>query len=145
MNPLPRRAAPRGAAAVEFAIVLPLLLVIVMGTVDWGHYFFTRETVVHAAREGARAGTLVPPGDDPRADARAGAAAFLTSASLDGASALARSCGAGVAAPCIASGTTEAGGVSSVFVEIHYPAGSLTGVLGPLVPAEATARAEMRR
>lgn len=120
---------PRGAAAVEFAIVLPLLLLVVLGTIDWGHYFFVRETVVHAAREGARAGTLVPPGGDPTADARAVAAAFLTSASLDATRAT------------IVSGE----GTGSVFVDIHYPAGSLTGFLGPLVPAEATARAEMRR
>lgn len=48
----------RGAAAVEFALVLPLLLTIVFGTIEWGYYFFNREIVVNSAREGARAGTL---------------------------------------------------------------------------------------
>jgi hypothetical protein len=49
---------PRGAAAVEFAIVLPLLLTILFGTIEWGYYFFTREIVINSAREGARVGTL---------------------------------------------------------------------------------------
>jgi Flp pilus assembly protein TadG len=51
----------RGAAAVEFALVLPILLLFVMGTIEWGWFFFTHQRVVNAAREGARAGTLVPP------------------------------------------------------------------------------------
>jgi Flp pilus assembly protein TadG len=51
----------RGAAAVEFALVLPILLLFVMGTIEWGWFFFTHQRVVNAAREGARAGTLLPP------------------------------------------------------------------------------------
>jgi Flp pilus assembly protein TadG len=49
-----------GAAAVEFALVIPLFLVLVMGAVDYGYYFFAEQVVTNAAREGARAGTLVP-------------------------------------------------------------------------------------
>src|SRR4051812_42050175 len=45
----------RGAAAVEFALVLPLLLVLVFAIVDFGRAFFIKETLNHAAREGARA------------------------------------------------------------------------------------------
>lgn len=37
----------------EFAIILPLLLTIVWGSVDFGRFFHTRYSVINAAREGA--------------------------------------------------------------------------------------------
>lgn len=50
-----------GVAAVEFALVLPLFLMLVMGAIDWGWFFHIDQLVTNAAREGARAGTLMPP------------------------------------------------------------------------------------
>jgi Flp pilus assembly protein TadG len=50
-----RPASERGAAAVEFAILLPLLILLVFGILDFGRYYSARITVTHAAREGARA------------------------------------------------------------------------------------------
>ena len=47
-----------GNAAVEFGLVLPLLLIILLGIIDWGHVHFTRMTMTNAAREGARAGVV---------------------------------------------------------------------------------------
>lgn len=44
----------RGAAAVEFAIVLTLLLMIVFGVIDFGRSYNAKETLTQAAREGAR-------------------------------------------------------------------------------------------
>jgi Flp pilus assembly protein TadG len=46
----------RGTALVEFALVLPLLLVLVMGIIDFGRAFQTVVTLTNAAREGARLG-----------------------------------------------------------------------------------------
>lgn len=43
-----------GAAAVEFALVLPILLVLVFGVIDFGRLYFTQITLTDAAREGAR-------------------------------------------------------------------------------------------
>jgi hypothetical protein len=48
----------RGAVAVEFALVLPLLLLLVLGGIDWGYYFFVGEIAANAAREGARAAAV---------------------------------------------------------------------------------------
>ena len=38
----------RGAAAVEFALVLPLLVMLLMGVMDFGHLTSTRITLVEA-------------------------------------------------------------------------------------------------
>lgn len=72
----------RGAAAIEFALVLPVLLFLVLGMVDYGWYFFCQLTVTNAAREGARAGTTVPGGDGGRATATT--QSYLATAGLAG-------------------------------------------------------------
>jgi Flp pilus assembly protein TadG len=43
-----------GAAAIEFALVLPLLLILVFGIIDFGRLLFTANTLTSAVREGAR-------------------------------------------------------------------------------------------
>jgi Flp pilus assembly protein TadG len=48
----------RGAELVEFAIVVPLLLVIFAGIVDFGFMMQRLEVVTNAAREGARLAVL---------------------------------------------------------------------------------------
>ena len=45
----------RGAAAVEFALLLPILVILLGGIVDYGRYFFAQIQLANAAREGARA------------------------------------------------------------------------------------------
>jgi Flp pilus assembly protein TadG len=44
----------RGAAAVEFALVLPVILLILFGTIEFGRAWNVRQTLTDAAREGAR-------------------------------------------------------------------------------------------
>jgi hypothetical protein len=48
----------RGAELIEFALVLPLLLLLVLGIVDFGFLFQRLEVVTNAAREGARIAVL---------------------------------------------------------------------------------------
>ena len=43
-----------GAAAVEFAMVMPLLLALLLGIMQWGYVFFVQINMTNAAREGAR-------------------------------------------------------------------------------------------
>jgi hypothetical protein len=45
---------------VEFALTLPLLLLILLGAVDLGRIYHTYVTITNAAREGARYGTTHP-------------------------------------------------------------------------------------
>ena len=54
--------AERGAALVEFALAVPLLLVVIAGIVDFGFVFQRYEVITNAAREGARLASL--PGYD---------------------------------------------------------------------------------
>lgn len=44
----------RGAAAVEFALVLPMLLLLMLGTMEFSRAFFEQATLASAAREAAR-------------------------------------------------------------------------------------------
>ena len=44
----------RGAAAVEFALVLPILVVLAFGIIDFGRLLYTYNNLTSAVREGAR-------------------------------------------------------------------------------------------
>ena len=48
----------QGSSAVEFALVLPLLLLLVSGIIDFGRAYNEKLTLTHAAREGVRAWAL---------------------------------------------------------------------------------------
>ena len=48
----------QGAAAVEMALVLPLLLLLLFGIIDFGRVLNAQITLTEAAREGARAAAL---------------------------------------------------------------------------------------
>lgn len=45
---------PGGAALVEFALVLPVFLLVVFGAVNFGALMYDQSVISHAAREGAR-------------------------------------------------------------------------------------------
>ena len=44
----------KGASAVEFALILPILVLLVFGIIEFGIAFNNYITITHAAREGAR-------------------------------------------------------------------------------------------
>jgi Flp pilus assembly protein TadG len=56
----------RGAAAVEFAIVLPILVLLVFGIMEISFALYDKAMITNASREGARAGIVfrVPPVTD---------------------------------------------------------------------------------
>jgi Flp pilus assembly protein TadG len=49
----------RGAAAVEFALVVPLVLLLLWGIVDIGRAFYTLNNLASAVREGARTAAVM--------------------------------------------------------------------------------------
>lgn len=74
----------RGASAVEFAIVLPVLFLVMAGIVDFGRFFFAQIQVTNAAREAARTAVVSPgaapvsPAPDPIVQRAVAAAKPLT-------------------------------------------------------------------
>jgi Flp pilus assembly protein TadG len=48
----------RGTSLVEFALILPLLVLFIFGTIDFGWAFTQQLAVKHAAREGVRAAVV---------------------------------------------------------------------------------------
>lgn len=49
-----------GQSLVEFAVVLPVFLLILAGIIDFGLGLYSQMTVINAAREGARLGVVQP-------------------------------------------------------------------------------------
>lgn len=49
----------RGAAVVEFALILPLLLLLLIGSIDLSIALYDKAVITNASREGARAGIVV--------------------------------------------------------------------------------------
>ena len=56
--------AQRGANLVEFAMVLFILALLLMGVIDFGRAFHTYVTITNAAREGARRASRLPDHED---------------------------------------------------------------------------------
>lgn len=118
------RRGDRGAAAVEFALILPVLMLIVIGIIEYGYYFSREISVTNAALVGARSFAV----GNSAVDAKAAAA---LAASVDPSY---------VTVP----GTACSGG-NSVTVTISKPYASLTGFPIPLpatLNSMGTARCE---
>lgn len=50
----------RGQDLVEYALILPVLLMLILGTADFAIIVFSYDTIANAAREGARYGVVHP-------------------------------------------------------------------------------------
>ena len=129
------RARQRGVAVIEFALILPLFLTLVLGAIDWGWYFFIDQLVTNCARESARAGTLLPP---PPTSTPAQAEAAAEQAGL---TFLRR---VNLTPRGVDADYTVVDGADAVLVTVTYPVGSLTGLLSSVMPANARATVVMR-
>ena len=61
----PGDARHRGQSLVEFAIILPSFLLILVGLIDFGYLFYSHMTLEYATREGARVGSALAKGNGP--------------------------------------------------------------------------------
>ncbi|MDA8439617.1 MAG: pilus assembly protein [Propionibacterium sp.] len=108
----------RGAAAVEFALVLPILIALLLGIIEFGYAMFIQATIAGAAREGAR--TL----------AIAGTASSATSAAIQAAEDGALPAVTLNAAQITADNSQCSSDPSSaVTVTIRYPYTGIAGIL----------------
>lgn len=106
----------RGAAAVEFALVLVPLVILLIGTVEFGWAMYAQANVSAAARAGARELALHDPVADGPAAATSKSLSTLSGLSLPG------------AATVTPNGACSAGGTASV--NIDYTHRYLTGFFG---------------
>jgi Flp pilus assembly protein TadG len=85
-RPTPRRrpASRRGAAAVEFALVLPILLAIITAVMEYGWLFLQQANLSAAVRDGARVGSMTAQADGPGAAVETRVRAAMTTLSLPG-------------------------------------------------------------
>jgi len=102
----------RGAVAVEFALVAPVLLALVAGIVEFSHAFNLQISVTQAAREAARMMAITNDQVEAETAAENGAPGLDTSAFVFTFTPTA----------CVADGTVN--------VEISYTADTLTGIFG---------------
>jgi Flp pilus assembly pilin Flp len=119
----------RGASAVEFALIVPLLLSLVLGIAEFGHAFQVQGTLSAAAREGVRVMALQNDQAAGKAAVRAATSMLhpsVTDAQMDFTP---ESCPAG-------------GGTQLVTLTITYPKPFLTGFFGTQVTL--TGKAVMR-
>ena len=108
----------RGATVVEFALIVPLLLVLVLGIAEFGRAFQVSGTLSSAAREGVRVMALQNDPAAARAAVRNAAPALdpaLTNAQITI-----------TPASCPVNGT----GTTTVRVTIAYPLPFMTGFFG---------------
>jgi Flp pilus assembly protein TadG len=72
----------RGAAAVEFAVVAPIFLLLVFGMIEYGRMVMVQQVLTNASREGARCAVLDGSTHQQVVDT---ITAYLTSGSIQGA------------------------------------------------------------
>ncbi len=72
----------RGAAVVEFAMVVPVFLLLVFGMIEFGRAVMVKQVLVNATREGARQAVL---DGSTMADVRARVDVYLAASSINGA------------------------------------------------------------
>lgn len=113
----------RGAAAVEFALVLPMLLLIMLGIIELGRAYNVQISLTHAAREAARDMAIHK---DPDAAAMVGVGAAPS---------------VGLKATDINFSTASCPKASDVRVTITYDLKTVTGVGGEMT---LTGKAAMR-
>jgi len=112
------RSSDRGATAVEFALLLPLLLLLVFGIIDFGRAINAQITLTQAAREGARLAALGQP------NVVSGTQAAATGLSLSPGNIAVTSCPAG------ATQTTDAAVTVSYSFSFVTPVGAIAGLFG---------------
>lgn len=49
----------KGSALIEMAMILPVLLMLVLGVIEFGLFLYNKQVITNAVREGAREGVLM--------------------------------------------------------------------------------------
>lgn len=130
------RRGDRGAASVEFALVLPILMLLIFGVISFGMMLAFRQAVSQSAAEGARAAAVAMPGtsDAQRiADATAAINDSLSpyGVTCSGGALIRNGVSAGTCAVAIkASCSSGSGECAEVTLDYHYSEHSMLPAMG---------------
>ncbi|MFF1251026.1 TadE/TadG family type IV pilus assembly protein [Pseudarthrobacter sp. NPDC058329] len=105
----------RGAAAVEFAILLPLLLMLVLGTIEFGRAYNAQITLTNAARDGVRVMAIANDPVSAKVAAKNAAASVGTTIPTSDVTLSTNTCSTG----------------AQVTLTIKYSLSTITGIAGP--------------
>ncbi|MET4133940.1 TadE family protein [Pseudarthrobacter sp. PvP090] len=111
----------RGAVAVEFAILAPILIMLLLGIMEFGRAYNVQITLSNVAREGAR--VMAINNNESTAKAAAIGAASVLKPSLKGENVKFQTLPASTPATCTAG--------RQVTVTIEYSLSTMTGIAGP--------------
>src|SRR5438874_1869513 len=127
----------RGAAAAEMAVVLPTLLLIALGCVDFGRFAYAYVTVTGAARAAAGFGSVNPPTTNTMSTWQA----QVKQVAVDDASSLSGFTASNVTVPAP---TSETGGLWRVQVTVTYQFKTLLSWTGIPATMNLTRTVQMR-
>lgn len=119
------KATEHGAVAVEFALLAPVLIMILLGIMEFGRAYNTQLTLTNAAREGVRVMAI---------DNNAATALAATTNSADTLTPALRATDVAIAFQTIPPTTpapTECAPGLQVTVTIRYTLNTMTGIAGP--------------
>ncbi|GDX80346.1 hypothetical protein LBMAG42_21570 [Deltaproteobacteria bacterium] len=120
--------AKRGSTAIEFSLILPVLLLLLAGIIDWAWFLFQQAAFVVATAHGARLAAGLAGETDPTTAATTEVRAWLDAFAVDGS-------GATVAVLVVPDGLTGTVHVSATLA--HDPLFGLAGT-----PAQMGATAD---
>ena len=137
------RASERGAAVVEFALVAPLLLLLVFGMISYGYMLSFRQALSQGAAEGARAAAVTVASTDGSEQTDAARAALdealgsygisCSGTTLLKGSAAVGSCGVAIA-PCVGDADQDCATVSVDYAYEEHPLIPSVPGLGIVLP-----------
>ena len=104
-----------GAAAIEFAILLPLLLMLVLGTIEFGRAYNAQITLTNAARDGVRVMAIANDPAGAKTAAKNAAASVSTTIPTSDVTLSTNACSTG----------------AQVTLTIKYKLSTITGIAGP--------------
>jgi Flp pilus assembly protein TadG len=137
-----RRWRDRGAAAVEFAIIVLPLVTLIFGSIDFGLAVQARTMIGNAAREGVRVGSLTANGDTTsEAQVKAAVAHALGGISGSGTAVVEVKCATPLGVACVVGAKNNGNNVITVKVTMDYT--SITGLF-PFLNEKLSASSYMR-
>lgn len=130
-----------GQSMVEMALVLPMVLFLVMGIVDFGRVFNAHIVITNASREGAMYGSMCPPGGRDSSNCPWGGADAEAAIKAE---VIREAAGSGVtidASRIVVTSTGTTPG-TPVVVTVEYPFSAVTSNIGSLFAGSLMLKAE---